>query len=36
MEQVKILIDLQEVMGQARRLDEEKQKIADAKEAAKE
>ena len=27
MEQVKILIDLQEVMGQARRLDEEKQKI---------
>jgi len=27
MEQVKILIDLQEVMGQVRRLDEEKQKI---------
>jgi len=27
MEQVKHLIDLQEVMGQARRLDEEKQKI---------
>ncbi len=27
MEQVRILIDLQEVMGQARRLDEEKQKI---------
>ena len=27
MEQVKILIDLQEVMCQARRLDEEKQKI---------
>jgi predicted nucleic acid-binding Zn-ribbon protein len=27
MEQVKVLIDLQEVMGRARRLDEEKQKI---------
>ena len=27
MEQVKLLIDLQEVMGRARRLDEEKQKI---------